>query len=563
MTKSPSLAAVSYQSGSESGALRADLVAGITLAAFLVPAGLANASLAGLPPEAGLYACLFGGLVFWIFCSSRHTAITVTSAISLLLGVSIGDLAGGDAGRFAMLAAATAVFVAVLAFAAWAAKAGVVVSFVSETVLVGFKCGVAFVLASTQLPKFLGFKGGEGDFWSRVGHLRAHLGETHPPSLVLGLAALGALLAGKRLLPNRPVALVVVVAGIVATRVLELDALGVKTLGAVPQGLPPFSLPLPGRETIRDLLPIAMACFLLASVETAAIGRMFALKHGYRFDPNREFLALGSANLLSGLGQGFPISGGLSQSLVNESAGARTPLSGLIAALIIGLLTLFFSGGLSSLPQPVLAAIVLAAITGLVHVPAIRRLRRFGRGEFAAAALTFLGVLGAGLLQGVLIGAVLSVLLLLRRGARPHAVELGRVGDTARFAGLSGAADRARVPGVFVFRVDSSLLYFNSEFVRDQFTAQLAARNVVVHPAVFFLGSTPAVDLAGADLLIELRHHLAARGIDLRLAGARREVQDDLIRAGLDPATVADADVDAALASAARASFNQQAKEKS
>ena len=529
--------------------LRADTVAGLTLAAYLLPAGLADASLAGLPSEAGLYACLFGGLVFWIFCSSRHTAITVTSAISLLIGVSLGELAGGDPARYGMLAAATAVLVALLSFAAWAARAGVVVNFVSETVLIGFKCGVAFVLASTQIPKLLGFKGGEGDFWSRAAHIIAHIGETHQASLLLGLAALTVLLAGKRLLPNRPIALFVVVAGIAATSVFDLGALGVRTLGAVPQGLPPFTLPLPDRAAVTDLLPIAMACFLLASVESAAIGRMFALKHGYRFDPNQEFLALGSANLFAGLGHGFPISGGLSQSLVNESAGARTPLTGLIAAMIIAVITLFFSGALSDLPQPVLAAIVLAAVTGLVHVSAIQRLRRFSRAEFASAALAFLGVLGAGLLQGVLIGAALSMLLLLRRGARPNAVELGRVAGSSRFGNLRNAADRARTPGVFIFRVDSALLYFNAEFVRDQFAAQLAAREDTIHTAVFFLGSTPAVDLAGADLLIDLRSHLAARGIDLRLAGARNQVRQDLIRAGIEPSAVEGyADVEAALA---------------
>ena len=532
--------------------LGADAVAGLTLAAYLLPAALADASLAGLPSEAGLYACLFGGLVFWVFCSSRHTAISVTSAISLLVGVSIGELAQGDPARYATLAAATAVLVALLAFAAWAAKAGGVVNFISETVLTGFKCGIAFVLASTQIPKLCGFKGGEGDFWARAAHILAHIGETHRASLLLGLAALAVLVAGKRLLPNRPVALIVVVAGIAATAVFDLGALGVRTLGAVPQGLPPIGLPVPGRDVINELLPIAMSCFLLASVETAAIGRMFALKHGYRFDPNREFLALGAANLLSGLGRGFPISGGLSQSLVNESAGARSPLSGLISALIILVVTLFFSSVLSNLPQPVLAAIVLAAVTGLVHVSAIRRLWHFSRAEFAVAAIAFLGVLASGILRGVLIGAVLSILLLLRRGARPNAVELGRVGDTARFASLRGAPERTRVPGAFVFRSDGALLYFNAEYVRDQFVEQLAARTDNVRTAVFFLGSVPAVDLAAADMLIELRHHLAHRGLDLRLAGARGEVQRSLVSAGLDPSAVeAYPDVDSALAGTA------------
>src|SRR3954453_21536366 len=182
--------------------LRGDVVAGIKLAAYLLPAGLSDASLAYLPPQAGLYACLFGGLVFWLFCSSRHTSVTVTSAISLLVGTSLGDLAGGDATRFAALAAATALIVAALALAAWLVRAGVVVSFISETVLVGFKTGVALVLASTQLPKLVGMSGAHGSFWERMGHFLGHVGDTNALALTLGLAALAALIAGKVFLKN-------------------------------------------------------------------------------------------------------------------------------------------------------------------------------------------------------------------------------------------------------------------------------------------------------------------------------------------------------------------------
>src|SRR5204862_413280 len=227
--------------------LRADLIAGITLAAYLLPAGIGDASLANLPPEAGLYACLFSGLVFWLFCSSRHTSITVTSAISLLVGASVAPMAGGDASRFASLAACLALLVAIIAFIAWLIKAGAIVNFISEPVMLG-------------------------------------------------------------------------------------------------------------------------------AVETAAIGRMFCAKHGGRFDGNQELLALASANLAAGLGRSFPVSGGMSQSLVNESAGARTPLSGLIAAVIILLVTLFLSGLLYDLPQPALAAIVLFAVAGLFKLKALIRL---------------------------------------------------------------------------------------------------------------------------------------------------------------------------------------------
>src|SRR5256884_2639842 len=344
--------------------LRADLIAGVTLVAYLMPAGLADASLANLPPEAGLYACLFSGLVFWLFCSSRHTAVTVTSAISVLVGASLGDLAGGDPARFWALASCTALIVGGLGFIAWLAKAGVIVNFISESVLVGFKCGIALFIASTQLPKLFGFKGSHGDFWERSGYFFSHLRETNMASLLLGLGALAVLLLGKRFLKNKPVSLFVVVAGIIVASRMDLGSLGVKLLGEVPQGLPPFGLPTVHVSDLNDLLPLALGCFLLGMVETAALGRMFAVKHGYRFDANQELLGIASANVMAGLGQGFPVNGGVVHALVNESGGARTPLSGFIGSLLMLLIVLFLSGVFRYLPQPVLAATLLIAGIG-------------------------------------------------------------------------------------------------------------------------------------------------------------------------------------------------------
>lgn len=518
--------------------LQPDVIAGITLAAYLLPAAIADASLAGLPPQAGLYACLFGGLVFWALCSSRHTAIAATSAISLLVGASVGEISQGDEARHVALCMGAAVLVGAFGIAAWAARAGVVVNFVSETVLIGFKCGIAFVLASTQIPKLFGFPGGEGGFWPRMAHIARHIGETHPVALALGVAALIVLLTGKKLLPGKPVALAVVALGIVATSIFDLEARGVHVLGVVPQGLPPFGLPALTLADFDAILPIATACFLLGAVESSAIGRMFALKHGYRFDANRELLALGGANLLAGLGHGFPISGGMSQSLVNESGGARTPISSLVAALILLTITVAFSGLLRDLPQPVLAAIVLAAVTGLVSPSAIARLWRFNRSEFAIAAVAFIGVLGQGILRGVLVGVVLSLLLLLRRASQPNVGELGRVGDTSEFASISDEESRAGVPGVLVARIDGGLLYFNAERVRDRVLELMTAQSELVSHVILFLGTVPTVDLAGADMLIELQHALHGRGIELRFAGPHGPVRDALVRAGLDPAAV-------------------------
>jgi sulfate permease, SulP family len=514
--------------------LRADLVAGVTLAAYLMPAGLADASLANLPPEAGLYACLFSGLVFWLFCSSRHTAITVTSAISVLVGASLGDLAGGDASRFWALASCTALIVGVIAFIAWLAKAGVIVNFISESVLVGFKCGIALFIASTQLPKLFGLKGSHGDFWERSGYFFSHLRETNEASLLLGLSALAVLLLGKRFLKNKPVALFVVVAGIIVASTMDLGRLGVKLLGEVPQGLPPFGLPAVHLSDLNDLLPLVLGCFLLGTVETAALGRMFAVKHGYRFDPNQELLGIAGANVMAGLGHGFPVSGGMSQSLVNESGGARTPLSGLIAALLTLLVVLFVSGALRNLPQPILAAIVLIAVTGLFKLSALKHLRRADRGEFVVAMAALLGVLGSGLLRGVMIGAVISLVQLLRTASRPHVAFLGRIPGSRRFSDRQRHPDNELIPGVLIFRPESGLVYFNVDHVCRTILDRVNAEPTLPKLIVLDLSAAPRVDLQSAQALGDLSNELTAKGLKFQTVEARSSVRDRLRNEGVD-----------------------------
>lgn len=514
--------------------LRADLIAGVTLAAYLMPAGLADASLANLPSEAGLYACLFSGLVFWLFCSSRHTAITVTSAISVLVGASLGDLAGGDASRFWALASCTALIVGALAFIAWLAKAGVIVNFISESVLVGFKCGIALFIASTQLPKLFGFKGSHGDFWERSGYFFSHLRETNTASLLLGLAALVLLLLGKRFLKNKPVALFVVIAGIAVASSMDLGSLGVKLLGEVPQGLPPFGLPAVHVSDLNDLLPLALGCFLLGTVETAALGRMFAVKHGYRFDPNQELLGIAGANVMAGLGHGFPVSGGMSQSLVNESGGARTPLSGFIAALLMLLIVLFLSGVLRFLPQPVLAAIVLMAVTGLFKLSALRHLWRADRGEFVVAIAALLGVLGSGLLRGVMIGAVISLVQLLRTASRPHVAFLGRIPGSRRFSDRQRHPDNELIPGVLIFRPESGLVYFNVDHVCRTILDRVNAEPTLPKLVVLDLSAAPRVDLQSAQALGDLSNELTSKGLQFQTVEARSSVRDRLRNEGVD-----------------------------
>ena len=499
-----------------------------------MPAGIGDASLANLPPQAGIYACLFSGLVFWLFCSSRHTAITVTSAISLLIGSSLGGIANGDASRFSALAAGTAMLVALIAFLAWLVKAGSIVNFISESVLVGFKCGVALFLASTQLPKLFGIHGAHGNFWENSGSLPEAPQRDQSRVARDRRSRTGGARARKDFSQEQTRGHFVVVGGIVASGLLGLDARGVKLLGEVPQGLPAIGLPAIHWADLNALLPLAVACFMLGAVETAAIGRTFAAKHGGRLDANQEFLALAASNLAAGLGRGFPVSGGMSQSLVNEGGGARTPLSGAFAAGILLVVTLFLTHLLSALPQPVLAAVVLVAVAGLFQLSVLKHLWRSSRTEFAVAMAALVGVLGSGLLRGVLIGALLSLVLLIRRASRPHVAFLGRIPGTRRFSDLERNPDNEAIPEVLIFRAESGLLYFNVDHVRDTVMEQVRSQTPSPRLVICDLTTSPHVDLHAAQVLGELASELAAAGIRTQVVEARASVRDTLRAQGLE-----------------------------
>ena len=514
--------------------LRSDILAGITLAAYLLPAALGDASLANLPPEAGLYACLFGGLVFWAFCGSRYTAISVTSAISLVIGTSLGEMTGGNTMRFSALAAGTALLVSFIAFIAWLAKAGVMVNFISESVMTGFKCGVALFLASTQLPKLFGFHGAHGSFWGNAGFFFKHLGETNSISLLVGGIALAFLIIGKVFLKHKPVALFVVIGGIVAASALSLEARGVKLIGTVPQGLAPLRLPAVYWHDLNELLPLALACFLLGAVETAAIGRMFVAKHGGRFDANQENLALAASNLVAGVGSGFPVSGGTSQSLVNEEGGARTPLSTALAAVFILVVVLFFSHLLSALPQPVLAAVVLVAVASLLKLSTLKELWHNDRPEFVVAMAAFLGVLTSGLLRGVMIGAAISLVQLVRESSRPHIGLLGRIPGTRRFSDRERHLDNELIAGVMIFRPESGLVYFNVDYVSETILNRVNAEPTTPKLVVLDLSAAARVDMQSAHTLASMAEELTAKGIQFHAVEPRSSVRDRLRKEGVD-----------------------------
>lgn len=514
--------------------LGGDIVAGVTLAAYAVPVALAYATLAGLPPQVGVYGYILGGLGYALLGSSRHLAVGPTSAISLMVAAAVGVMAAGDPARYAAIASLAAFAVALLCLMAWALRLSVLVKLISDSILVGFKAGAGITIAVTQLPALFGVPGGGANVIERLVTLAGQLPGLSAPTLAVGLVALALLVAGGRLLPGQPVALGVVVLSIAAAGVLGLAAMGVAVTGQIPAGLPELGMPSLRLADVEGIVPLAAGILLLAYIEGVSAARGFAEKHGYTLNPRQEFLGIGAANLMAGLGQGYPVAGGLSQSAVAEKAGSRTPLALIVASATLALALLFLTGALANLPKATLAAVVLTAVAGLIDVRALLRLWRVSRIDFAAAAVALAGVLLLGILQGILLAALASVLMGLLRASMPHVAFLGRIPGTAQYGDAARHPENEPIPGVVVFRPEGSLLYVNVESVLEKVLAQVAAAPAgSIRLVVCDLSAAPHLDLAATTMLRKLHATLAAQGIRLALVGAHGGVRDLLRRDGL------------------------------
>jgi MFS superfamily sulfate permease-like transporter len=336
------------------------------------------------------------------------------------------------------------------------------------------------------------------------------------------------------MLPGRPVALAVVALSIVAASVLGLPALGVATTGEIPAGLPTLGGPALRLHDIEGIVPLAAGCLLLAYIESVSAARTFAAKHGYGVDPRQELLGIGAANLATALGHGYPVAGGLSQSAVNDKAGARTPLALVFASVTLALCLLFLTGLLENLPKAVLAAVVLTAVSGLLDFPALLRMWRVSRLDFYAGATALGGVLLLGILQGILLAALTSILLLLLSTARPHVAFLGRIPGTNSYSDLARHPENEALPGVIAFRPEASLIYVNADAVLETVLNRLQAAPSDLRLVVCDLSASPYLDLAGSRMLHELHDELAADGIALRVVGAHGRVRDLLRADGMD-----------------------------
>lgn len=508
--------------------LKADFIAGITLAAYGIPVSLAYATLAGLPPEYGIYGYLIGGLFYAMLGTSKQLAVGPTSAISLLIGTTIADMANGDVQRWADIASLTALIFAALAILAYLLRLSGIINFISETVLVGFKAGAALTIGLTQLPKLFGVKGGGENFLERIITLIQQLPETNTVVLIFGIAAIVILIFGEKILPGKPVAIVIVIISILLIAAPTLVFQDISTVGIIPSGLPEFHLPSLRFRDIDGVFPLAMACFLLSYIESVSAARTLAQKNGYFIDPRQELLALGIANAAVAFGQGYPVAGGLSQSAVNDTAGAKTPLSLVFASTTIAFCLLFLTDMLQYLPNVILAAIVLVAIRGLFDLKEMKHLYKINKEEFFVAMIALVGVLIWGILTGVLLAAIFTLLLMIKAISNPNVAFLGRIPGTKRYTDLERHPDNEIIEGVLIVRVESAILYFNVENIKEEIWSKINSLSNPIKTVILDLNSSPNVDIAGARFLKQLFIDLKARKISLKIAEARSEVRDTL-----------------------------------
>jgi sulfate permease, SulP family len=505
-----------------------DAVSGVTLAAYAIPVSLAYATLAGLPPQYGVYGYLIGGLFYAMLGTGLQLAVGPTSAISMLISATLATMAQGDIQRWIDLASLSAFLLAGMSVLAYFFRLSSIINFISETVLLGFKAGAAIAIALTQLPKLFGVPGGGVTSIERFMAIIKQLPDTNIPVFIFGIVAIGLLFSGQKFLPGKPIAIFVVALSVIVISFTQLGSMGFKTVGIIPSGLPELRLPDLNLEDIGKILPLAFGCFLLAYIESVSAAKTLAQKNGYEIDPGQELLALGVANLANSFGQGYPISGGLSQSAVNDKAGAKTPVSLIVASFTIGICLLFFTGLLKNLPSVILASIVLVAIRGLFDIKEMRRLFKVNRFDFIVAIIAFLSVIIFGIKNGVLIGALFSLILIIRNVSSPHVAFLGRIPGTNRYTDIKRHPDNELLPGVLLFRVESALVYFNIAFVYRTVWAKVKEMDSSLKVVIFDLSTSATIDSSGARLIKRLYENLEKKGIAFKVAEAHSEVRDIL-----------------------------------
>ena len=528
--------------GYETGWLRGDAVAGLTVWAVLVPEALAYASIAGVSPVVGLYAAPGALLLYAAFGSSRHLVVGPMSATAALSAAAVADVAMPNSAGFVAHTAALAITTGLIALVAGLLRLGFLASFISEPVLKGFIIGLALTIVAGQLPDLFGVEGGGGNFFEKLRRLLSNLDQTSVTTLAVGLASLALVLGLRRFAPAVPGSLVAVLVGIAAVWLLDLDAHGVEIVGQINSGLPALGTPDVAAADYLALAPAAAGVMLVGFAEGLGAAKTYAARHHYEVDANRELVGLGAANLGAGLSSGMVVNGSLSKTAVNGSAGARSQVSGLVVAALTILTLLFLTGLFENLPQATLAAVVIAAVIELVDFPALAALYRIAtrelrgiygiaaRPDFIAAVAALAGVLVFDTLPGLFIGVVVSLLLLLYRASRPHVAVLGQVpGTPGQYGDIQRHPENELEPGIALLRVEGGLFFANADTVRAAVRAHAAEPGT--RAVVLDAETAPFIDVSAARMLVQLTDDLRRLGVELVLTHSVGQVRDVLRRA--------------------------------
>jgi SulP family sulfate permease len=513
--------------------LRLDIVAGLTVWAILVPESVAYAQLAGVPVVAALSLAPGVLLAYALFGSSRLAIVGGDSALAIMSAAVVGPLALGSSARYGSLTAMLAVLAGSLALVCGIGRLGFVASFLSRTVMTGFMFGLCMVVAIGQLPKLLGVKGTSGNFFQRSYGLVQHLDHTNGWTLLVGAASLAILFGLKALRPRWPAALIAVAGSTLTVILLGLEHHGVAIVGTIPAGLPSVGLPAFSSSDITSLFPGALGIVLVAYAEHLGTVQKSAIAHHATIDPNQELIAIGVGNLSAGLLHGFVVTGSLSKTTVNDSAGAQSEVSGIVAAVLVVITGLFLTPLFHNLPEATLGAIVIAAIWHIFDVGELRRYFRVSRESFVLAATALLGELVFNVLPGLLLAVGLSFVLLIYRSSRPAVVVLGRFPAEHTYADITLHPENKTVPGLLILRLDAQLFFANDNVLAHRLRVLVHAAAPPPRAVLLDLEATALLDLPSADILGEIDRDLKTQGIALLLARVRDPVLAMLKRSGV------------------------------
>ncbi len=452
-----------------------DLLAGVSVAAVALPIAIAYSQLAGVPPVYGLYASLLPLVAYAFLGSSRQLILAPDAATCAIVAAIVAPLAGQDMARTLSLTAALAMIAGVFCIAAGLARLGFLTNFLARPILTGYINGIAICIITGQLGTLFGFKLAPGGFFRLLWQFFGKLGETHLPTLAVGVTTLAVLLVLSRLAPKVPGPLVAVVLGVVCSAFFGFAALGIKLLGRIPAGLPAFVIPSVGGSDWQPLALGAIGLALISYNSGMVTARGFAAKNRYDIDANREFIAMGVADIGAGMLGGFAISGADSRTAVNDSVGGKSQVTSLVVAAVLALTLLFFTAPLAWLPMAVLSAVLIKAAMGLFDLPGLATLRRVSPREFRLCLITLLGVITVGVLPGVVVAVMVAIVQLLINASTPHDAVLGRIPGTTDYREAAADSETETFPGLVIYRFDSGLVFFNADHFKMRAKAVVQA----------------------------------------------------------------------------------------